>query len=111
MAKKITPVKSRRLKFKLPKINPAPVAGIFVATAVLCFFNAQLITAQIMTYIAPADVLAVDYTLQNSAIVDPTETKLVIPKIAVNAPVVYGMVKVEDQHVQKALENGVLHFG
>lgn len=107
MSKKSTPVKTGS-KFK---INPAPVVGIFVALAVMAFFNAQLISAQVMAYVAPADTQAIDYSLQNNVAIDPAATQLTIPKISVDAPVVYGMDKVEDYYVQKALEDGVLHFG
>ncbi|HSE29571.1 MAG TPA: class D sortase [Candidatus Saccharimonadales bacterium] len=92
-------------------MNPAPVAGILVAFAALAFFNAQLISARVMAYVAPADLSNASQELHTSNMVDPAETRLSIPKISVDAPVVYGMGKVEDYYVQKALEDGVLHFG
>lgn len=106
-----TPVKKERYSFKLPKINPAPIVGIFVAALVLGFFNAQLIAAKVMAYVTPAETFAADYSLKIKGPVNVTQSRLVIPKIAVDAPVVYGMNKVEESDVQKALEQGILHFG
>lgn len=72
------------------------------------FFNERIITP----FIRPnANVSA------TPIIVDPeasgpvgTEAKIIIPKINVEAPVVYDVPSIQEKDVQKGLENGVVHY-
>lgn len=92
------------------KLHAAPIIGISASLLVLTFFNAQLLVALAMAYITPSSAYAQQETTDISNVVrdDP---RVIIPKIQVDAPVVYGVDDVKEDAVQKALERGVLHFG
>lgn len=95
--------------FRKPKFHAAPLVGVGVTLLVLGFFNAQLLSAFVLAYITPASASASNALDLHAPI--PTEPRIVIPRIAVDAPVVYGMTSVLDDDVQTALQGGVLHFG
>lgn len=106
----IPPVISARLpaRRKLPsRLQPVFVAiGIFGLT--LLAFKAPVIISQLNYHSAPAptvDLPAAPVVAPISA--DPTIT---IPKINVNAPVVY-LNSIQEIDVLKGLENGIVHYG
>lgn len=101
---------NKQLKKKF-KIHPAPIAGITAAILTLAFFNAQLIAAMAIAYIAPSSVMAQEEIINTPNMRVDDIPRIVIPKIGVQAPTIYGMNSVKEQDVQKALEKGVLHFG
>lgn len=99
------------VKAKRFAINPAPIVGILTAAVILGLLNAQLLVARAMAYVTPAQQdTQVEYSLQSST-VDSNQKNMVVPAISLNAPVVYGMNKVDEESVQHALEGGILHFG
>lgn len=88
-----------------------PLASAFVVVAVVAFlqYNEQL-AATVQAYVSPG---AID---PQNIVVDPTadvkvspDPKLIIPKINVNVPVVYG-VGYDHNSQMKAMEKGVAHF-
>lgn len=71
----------------------------------------QLFSAQVKAYVSPAS------STQQSIILDPTidtkvgpEPKIIIPKINVDAPVVYGVGSLEENVIQTALRDGVVQY-
>lgn len=95
------------------RLHPAPVIGFLVTLSIMAFFNAQLLAALTLSYITPASISTVDpvNVASSSPTVVSPEPRIIIPKASVDAPVVYDMTSVKEEAVQKALENGVLHFG
>ncbi len=84
--------------------------GLFTMLILLfSFFNEKFITP----FIRPSHNVSA-----TPIIVDPSQTgnigpepKVIIPKINVEAPVVFDEPSIDDDKVQKALERGVLHYG
>lgn len=81
---------------------------LFVFIILFSFFNERFITP----FIRPNENVSA-----TSIITDPTDTgkvsrdpKIIIPKINVEAPVVYGVNALDDKAVQKGLERGVVHY-
>ncbi len=88
-----------------------PIASAAIVVAIVAFlqYNEQL-AATVQAYVSPG---AID---PQNIVVDPTadvkvgpEPKLIIPKINVNVPVVYGAGYDHDSQM-KAMEKGVAHF-
>lgn len=83
-------------------------AGIIVLLVFLfSFFNERFITP----FIRPS------YAITTPIIVDPTsdkkvgpQPKIIIPKINVEAPVVYNEPSIKEDAIQNALERGVVHY-
>lgn len=89
---------------------PIMTALIVVAVVALLQYN-RLLVAQVKAYVSPGSIAA------QNLIIDPTtdtkvgpEPRLIIPKINVDAPVVYGLTTLEEGAVQKKLESGVVHY-
>jgi len=81
---------------------------LMVFVLMFSFFNERFITP----FITPSHNVGA-----TSIIVDPTssgdvgaEPKIIIPKINVEAPVVYDVPTIEEDAVQKGLERGVVHY-
>lgn len=90
----------------MPLISAVSVGLLFM----LVQYN-QLIQGQILAYISPGSISS------QSIIVDPTSTaavgpepRLIIPKINVDAPVVYGVGTVQEGPIQEALQRGVVNY-
>lgn len=71
----------------------------------------RLVVAQVMAYVSPGTASA------ENIIIDPTqdtrvsqEPRIIIPKINVDAPVVYGLKSLVESDVQTALREGVVHY-
>jgi sortase A len=98
--------KVRKSRHFMPILSALVVALVFL----LLQYNRVMI-AQVKSYVSPG---AID---PQNIILDPTSTakvgpepKLIIPKINVDAPVVYGLGTVAESAVEKNLKNGVVHY-
>lgn len=98
--------KVRKSRHFMPLIAALSVALIFS----LLQYN-RLIVAQVKAYVSPGSI-----SPQN-VILDPTtstkvgpEPKIIIPKINVDAPVVYDVPSLEENVVQNKLKSGVVHY-
>jgi sortase A len=71
----------------------------------------RLIVAQVKAYVSPGSIspanLVVDPTTDIKV---STEPKIIIPKINVDAPVVYDVPSIEEHVVQEKLKSGVVHY-
>jgi LPXTG-site transpeptidase (sortase) family protein len=95
----------------------APVAGVLAAILVVFALNAEYLIAQFIYRFG-------DHTSNtNSAVVQAKsaekpeepkqvapEPKVIIPGIGVDAPVVFGMTSTVERDVQRALQDGVVHY-
>lgn len=98
--------KARHSKHFWPVVSALIVMLIFATLQ----FN-RVVIANAKSFISPGSI-----NPQN-LIIDPTtsinvgnEPKLIIPKINVEVPIVYGVQSLEDGPVQQALKNGVVHY-
>jgi sortase A len=88
-----------------------PIASALAVVLVVAFLQYnQILIANVQAYVSPG---AID---PQNIVVDPTATvqvgpepKLIIPKINVNVPVIYGVGYDHDSQM-KAMEKGVAHF-
>lgn len=87
------------------------VTALFVGFVVIFAQYNRVFFAQIQTYISPGSIEA------QNIILDPTtnlkvspEPKIIIPKINVDAPVVYGVGTLQEDPIQNALKSGVVHY-
>lgn len=87
------------------------LSAVIVGVLFLGIQYNRLVVAQVMAYVSPGN------TSSQSIIVDPTTDtrvgpapKLIIPKINVDVPVVYGVKSLDNDTVQKALYGGVVHY-
>lgn len=91
----------------------SPLFKTALTTAlVLVLYNQQVIMGQVQYYISPGDNLVTPQIIE--AGVDDSvgpEPKIIIPKINVDVPVVYGLNTRDDRIIQEALEDGVVHYG
>lgn len=88
----------------------APIGGLLAALLVLLLMNSQYLFAQITLWIQPGHTpqsALVDQAVPAPVSQDP---RIIIPKINVDAPTVYGMPSTREQDIQKALQTGVLHY-
>ncbi|HSE29791.1 MAG TPA: sortase [Candidatus Saccharimonadales bacterium] len=105
-------VKERAQNFKKshhfwPIITAVAVGFIFL----LIQFNG-LLFAQVRAYVSPGELEGQSVVVTNPAAsfeVGP-EPRLIIPKINVDVPVVYGVDSLEENAVQDALQEGVVHY-
>lgn len=84
------------------------MGSIVIFIFMFSFFNERFITP----FIRPsANVSATPIIVDpsNNGPVSP-EPKIIIPKINLEAPVVYDVPTIEEKDVQKGLENGVVHY-
>lgn len=96
----------RRSHHFMPLVSAIGVGLLFL----LVQYN-QLLQGQIRAYISPGSISPQNIIIDPNAVtaVGP-EPRLVIPKINVDAPVVYGVGTVQEGPIQKALERGVVHY-
>ena len=88
---------------------------ILSAVAVMILFlflqYNRLVVAQVKAYISPGSINPQNVILADAADVKVgPEPRLIIPKINVDAPVVYGLTTLAEPEVQAALKNGVIHY-
>ena len=79
---------------------------IVVAVVMLSFFNERFIAP----FITPSRTASASPIIINPNEQVGPESKVIIPKINVDVPVVYDMTTNEEKAVQAALENGVVHY-
>lgn len=91
----------------------APLAGLLAATAVIFVLNVQYFIAQIkiMTITPQSPPVSQVVATNNEKVVRVApDPKVIIPSIGIDAPVVYGMTSTAEPDIQRALQDGVLHF-
>ena len=89
------------------------VCAIIVGLLFLALQFNRLLVAQVEAYISPGSTV----DLSNTVIVDPStganvgnDSRLIIPKINVSAPVIYSTTTVDENTIEKSLEGGVVHY-
>ncbi len=85
------------------------MGSLVVFILLFSFFNERFLTP----FIRPGHAISATPIIvdpNNSAPVSP-EPKIIIPKINIEAPVVYDVPSIEESAVQKGLERGVVHYG
>ena len=89
---------------------PAVAAAVVILIALFVQYNG-LVFAQIASFVSPGD------TTDQSIIVGTGDNqpvgqdpRIIIPKINVNAPVIYNLPDLSEAASQKALENGPIHY-
>ena len=90
-----------------------PLAFALVAAVLItAFLNNRFIIGTVYSYISPGDRVVSPAILEagTNLNVGP-ESKVIIPKINVEVPVVYDEPSYDDREVQAALERGVVHYG
>lgn len=110
-SKLLNEVKTRSQKVRASRHFMPLVAALTVALVFGILQYNRLIIAQVKAYVSPGSI-----NPQN-VILDPTtstkvgpEPRMIIPKINVDAPVVYDVPSLEENVVQSKLKNGVVHY-
>lgn len=87
------------------------VAAIVVGLLFVFLQYNRVFVAQVKAYVSPGSATS------QSIIVDPTtniqvsqEPRLIVPKINVDAPVVYDVGSIAEDPIQEALKDGVVHY-
>lgn len=96
---------NKKIPGRLKPFIMAALAGILIFGV----FNSQIIVGQLKYLISP-DTNASEAGIGDTEVVG-SESSVVIPKINVNAPVVYDETSFDEGRIQKALERGVVHYG
>ncbi|MEO5499617.1 MAG: sortase [Candidatus Saccharimonadales bacterium] len=107
----LTEVKGRSQKVRKSRHFMPILAALTVALVFSILQYNRLLVAQVKAYVSPGSI-----SPQN-IVLDPTtnlkvgpEPKLIIPKINVDAPVVYDVPSLEENLIQSKLQNGVVHY-
>jgi sortase A len=89
---------------------PAICAMVVIVAAVFIQYNG-LIFAQVGAFVSPGSTSGQDIIVGTGTDqpVSPNPS-VIIPKINVNAPVIYGLTDLSEQSSQTALQNGVIHY-
>lgn len=107
----LTRVKQQSKRARGSKHFVPVAAAIIVAISFALLQYSSLIVATVKAYSSPGSVkpanLIVDPTIDTK--VGP-EPKIIIPKINVDAPVIYDVPSIQESIVQQKLENGVVHY-
>lgn len=110
-SKLLSDVKDRSNKFRRSRHFMPLVAALTVALVFGLLQYNRLLVAQVKAYVSPGTI-----DPQN-IVLDPTtntkvgpEPKVIIPKINVDAPVVYDVTSLEENEIQSKLKNGVVHY-
>lgn len=98
--------KARKSRHFLPIMSAVVIALVFVFLQ----YNRQLV-ASVQAYVSPGSIAP------QNIVLDPTtdvqvdgDPRLIIPKINVDAPVIYGLESIAEGPVQEALDHGVVHY-
>src|SRR3990167_2822087 len=86
------------------------MGGFVLLVLLFSFFNERFITP----FIRPSTNVSASAIIVNpegAGTASGPEPKIIIPKINVEAPVVYDEPSIEEKAVQKGLERGVVHYG
>lgn len=90
----------------------AVIAGVAIFLAALSALNLQLIMGQVASRNhSPIMAIASSSTDEKEEIIRVApDPKIIIPSVGIDAPVVYGMTSIAEPDVQRALQDGVLHY-
>lgn len=80
-------------------------ASVFIVVLLFGFFNERFIAP----FVSPSREVSATPIVGNSTVVGP-ESKIIIPKINLEVPVVYDVNTTEEKSVQAGLERGVVHY-
>lgn len=95
---------------RIPKQFHSLLFGLGVGTIAVFIFMFGLFNERfIAPFIQPSRNITNTPIISQGANIG-SEPKIIIPKINVEIPVVYGMPSIEERDVQKALEAGVVHY-
>lgn len=98
--------KVRRSRHFVPLLS-----AVVIALTVLFLQYNNLIFAQVKAYVSPGSAnpssLIIDPTTDYKVGPDPT---IAIPKIGVEAPVIYGISSLNENYIQNKLKDGVVHY-
>ena len=89
---------------------PAMAAFVVLVLAAFVQYNG-LMFAQVSAFISPGSSTSQDIIVGTGADQEVgSDPRLIIPKISVNAPVVYGLDDLSEESSQEALQSGVIHY-
>ena len=83
-------------------------AGVLAILVLLFSFFNEVIIAPLIQPGGKAS--ATPIILSTDGVAPTAEPQVIIPKISVQLPVVYGLPSIEEDQVQKSLESGVIHY-
>lgn len=102
-------VQSKKIQ-KSRHFMPAVVAVVVALVFVFLQYN-QIIFANVMAYTTPASLDTVNtYIDPNTDVSVGPDPLITIPKLAVQAPVVYDLTTLDESVVEGKLESGVVHY-
>lgn len=102
-------VQSKKIR-KSRHFMPAVVAVVVAFVFVFLQYN-QIIFANVMAYTTPASLDTVNtYIDPNTDVSVGPEPLITIPKLAVQAPVIYDLTTLDESVVEGKLESGVVHY-
>jgi LPXTG-site transpeptidase (sortase) family protein len=82
----------------------------FGAIALLIFLFGLFNEVVVTPFIRPAQANATPIILSTDGVAPSAEPKVIIPKINVELPVIYGSQSIKEEDVQKALQDGIYHY-
>lgn len=89
---------------------PAVAAVVVLLLAAFVQYNG-LLFAQVSAFVSPGSSTSQDIIIGTGADQEVgSDPRLIIPKISVNAPVVYGLDDLSENSAQEALQSGVIHY-
>lgn len=89
---------------------PALAAVVVLLLAAFVQYNG-LLFAQVSAFISPGSSTSQDIIVGTGANQEvSSDPRIVIPKISVNAPVIYGLDDLSENSAQEALQSGVIHY-
>ena len=90
-----------------------PLLTAFAVGAAFLLINYnQIVVAQVRQFISPGSTISTPIIVDpNEALAVGDESRIIIPKINVDVPVVYDVTTYDEQAIQNALERGVVHYG
>lgn len=104
-------VKDQTKKVRGSKHFVPIVAALIVALTFIFLQYNSVIFAQVRAYVSPGSInpanLIVDPTTDTKVSAEP---RIIIPKINVDAPVVYDVPSIKESIVQEKLKSGVVHY-
>jgi LPXTG-site transpeptidase (sortase) family protein len=86
------------------------IAAVAMFVFLVMFFKSGVLLSQLRYLTADTQPTTSAPAATNQAVVAGPEPLIIIPKINVNAPVVFEP-SIEEAKIQKALQNGVVHYG
>ncbi len=107
-----TTVEKQSKKVKSSSHFKPILASVFVGSMFLLINYNQVLVGAVKQYIAPGSVVTTPVIVEPGASnAVSAEPKIIIPKIGVEAPVVYDVTGVDEPSYQKGLERGVVRLG